>query len=122
MPVIYGASDDHAADSHECIHGCLVRDDITDYHTGPERFPLGQLVATPNALRLVSQADIQTALTRHVRGDWGDLDAHDTRANNQALEHGGRLLSAYNAANGTCFWIITEADRSATTVLLPGDY
>lgn len=122
MPVIYGALGVRTADNHEHARDCRVRDDIADYHTEPERFPLGQLVATPNALSSVPQRDIQAALARHVRGDWGDLDAHDIRANNEALEHGGRLLSAYTAADGTRFWIITEADRSATTVLLPEDY
>ena len=83
---------------------------------------LGQIVATPNALELVSQAEITKALQRHVTGDWGDLDAEDKQVNDDALVEGTRILSAYRTANGTKFWIITEADRSATTVLLPDDY
>lgn len=86
------------------------------------RFPLGALVATPNALASLTEADIQTALQRHANADWGGLCPEDTDANNHALEHGGRLLSAYHGQDGTKFWIITEADRSATTFLLPEDY
>ena len=83
---------------------------------------LGQIVATPNALAQINQTDITLALARHVVGDWGDLCAEDKAVNDQAMVEGTRILSAYQAANGTKFWIITEADRSVTTVLLPDDY
>lgn len=86
------------------------------------KFPLGQIVATPNALNRLAQADIQAGLTRHAAGDWGDLCADDRRENERALREGLQLLSAYNAGNGVRFWIITEADKSVTTVLLPEDY
>lgn len=86
------------------------------------KFPLGHVVATPNALGNLTQEDIQLALHRHVCGDWGIVPKDDHDANNRSLEEGTRLLSAYTAKNGTKFWIITEADRSATTVLLPEDY
>ena len=86
------------------------------------RFPLGRIVATPNALADVPDHDITHALARHVRGDWGDLDAPDRQENERSLLAGCRLLSAYLASNGIKFWIITEADRSLTTVLLPEDY
>ncbi len=86
------------------------------------KFPLGQLVATPNALAHITQGDIMDAIKRHVTGDWGDLDAEDKQVNDQAVVEGLRILSAYQGANGTRFWIITEADRSVTTVLLPEDY
>ena len=86
------------------------------------KFQLGQIVATPNALNRLTQDDIRTGIIRHQSGDWGDLDADDRKENDQALERGTRLLSAYQASNGTKFWIITEADRSSTTVLLPEDY
>jgi hypothetical protein len=86
------------------------------------RLPLGQIVATPNALAHITQADITAALLRHVVGDWGELDAEDKQVNNRALVDGMRVLSAYQAANGTTFWIITEHDRQTTTVLLPEDY
>ena len=85
-------------------------------------FPLGRIVATPNALVDVPDRDIARALARHARGDWGELDAPDRQENERSLLDGCRLLSAYRASNGIRFWIITEADRSLTTVLLPEDY
>jgi hypothetical protein len=85
-------------------------------------FPLGRMLATPNALAHLTQADISQALLRHSSGDWGDVGAEDRAANDQALRDGTRLLSVYHGQSGTKFWIITEADRSATTVLLPEDY
>ena len=84
--------------------------------------PLGMIVATPNAWANVSSEEIQRALQRHVIGDWGELDAEDKKTNDLALEFGERLLSAYKSASGTKFWIITESDRSVTTILLPEDY
>ena len=61
-------------------------------------------------------------LKRHVTGDWGELDEEDRRENEESIVHGLRLLSAYTLSNGTRIWIITEADRSATTLLLPSEY
>jgi len=61
-------------------------------------------------------------LQRHAAGDWGEVDAHDKTKNEYSLQHGFRLLSAYRLADGTKIWIITEADRSATTLLLPEEY
>ena len=90
-------------------------------NNGPN-FPLGQIVATPNALAQITQDDITAALLRHVIGDWGDVEAEDKLANDCAVVEGTRILSAYRAANGTQFWIITEAGRSSTTILLPEDY
>ena len=86
------------------------------------KFSLGQIAATPSALAQITQSQITSALARHVAGDWGDLGAEDKQVNDQAVRDGTRILSAYQAANGTKFWISTEADRSATTVLLPEDY
>ena len=86
------------------------------------KFPLGQAVATSTALVTLPAHDIATALDRHRRGDWGDVGKEDWQANERALKHGERLLSVYYAADGTKFWIITEWDRSLTTVLLPEDY
>ena len=86
------------------------------------KFKTGPIVATPNALDHLTTDDIRSGLLRHVTGDWGDLDADDRQENDLALAQGRRLLSAYQASNGTKFWIITEADRSSTTVLLPEDY
>jgi len=85
-------------------------------------FPLGKIVATPDALAHVTQADIMAALLRHVVGDWGDVCAGDKQANDQAVIEGTRILSVYYAANGTKFWLMTESDRSSSTVLLPEDY
>ena len=86
------------------------------------RFRLGRIVSTPNALAHLTQEDILHGIQRHQAGDWGDVCAEDCQANDQALVEGTRLLSVYHAANGTKFWLITEADRSVTTVLLPEDY
>jgi hypothetical protein len=83
---------------------------------------LGQIVATPNALKHLTNEDVRTAIMRHQSGDWGDLDEHDRQENERSLQNGHRLLSVYHAQNGTKFWVITEADRSCTTVLLPEDY
>jgi hypothetical protein len=83
---------------------------------------LGRIVATPNALQSITQDDILSGIRRHQAGDWGSLSEDDRLANDRALTQGLRILSAYDADNGTRFWIITEADRSATTVLLPEDY
>lgn len=83
---------------------------------------VGQMVATPNALSKLTHEDTLTALSRHVRGDWGDICEEDRQENELSLKKGFRLLSVYYGANGTKFWIITEADRSMTTVLLPEDY
>jgi len=90
--------------------------------SGSVKVPLGQIVATPAALGAVSQPDIVAALRRHAVGDWGEIDAHDRAANDDALKSGERILSVYQSATGTTFWVLTEADRSATTVLLPDDY
>ena len=86
------------------------------------KFQIGQVVITPAALQAVHTEDVVTAMRRHVTGDWGELDEHDRAENELSLKEGFRLLSAYTAGNGTKFWIITEADRSVTTVLLPSDY
>lgn len=87
----------------------------------PAKFPFGRLLITPGALDALSTEAVNKALSRHALGDWGDLCAEDIRANERALEVGSRLFSAYHDGD-TKFWIITEADRSATTVLLPSEY
>ena len=86
------------------------------------KFRLGHIVSTPNALSQLTQEDILLGIQRHQAGDWGDLDEHDRQENELSLKQGFRLLSVYHAANGVKFWLITEADRSATTILLPEDY
>lgn len=85
-------------------------------------FPFGQLVITRVAKDELDPESVLAAIKRHAKGDWGDLDQEDKDANDEVLLDGSRLLSAYQDRQGTKFWIITEADRSATTVLLPSDY
>lgn len=85
-------------------------------------FRLGRIVATPNALAKLQQPDILSALQRHQAGDWGDVDGEDREANNRALAEDTRLLSVYHSATRVKFWLITEADRSVTTILMPEDY
>src|SRR5215469_630714 len=87
-------------------------------------FELGQIVATPGALAALKKAGQQPGefLTRHVNREWGDLDEEDRKENEYSLEHGFRLLSAYKTNAGDRLWIITEADRSVTTLLLPEEY
>jgi len=86
------------------------------------KFSPGRLVATPGALKAIPNGDIRTALARHLLGDWGDVPPEDKQANDRALVERTRLFSSYHSSSGTKFWIITEADRSATTVLLPDEY
>ena len=86
------------------------------------KFPLGRVVITRNALNTLNTQDVHRAISRHVRGEWGEVCREDQQANEQALKVGARLLSVYTDSNGVKFWIITEADRSATTILLPEDY
>ncbi|WP_310035177.1 hypothetical protein [Paraburkholderia graminis] len=90
---------------------------------GP-RLRLGRLFATPGALDALrtANASVGDLLTRHLRGDWGDLSDEDRKQNNLALEMGLRVLSCYVLSPNVKVWIITEWDRSMTTVLLPGDY
>jgi len=86
--------------------------------------PLGRVVGTPGALRTLEEAGVSpaTVLARHANGDWGELDDHDRRANEYALKHDLRVLPAYTLRNDQRIWIITEADRSSTTILLPEEY
>ncbi len=90
--------------------------------TVPHLFELGNIYTTSGVLASVIPDDIPASLARHQSGDWGDVDADDKRENAFALRRRLRLLSAYRSSNGVKFWIITEADRSTTTVLLPSEY
>jgi len=87
-------------------------------------FPIGQIVATPGAIALLGQHGISAfdLLHRHAHGDWGDLPSDDLSANSAALKNGNRLLSAYRVGATGKVWLVTEHDRSATTILLPSDY
>ena len=81
-------------------------------------------MATPAALRALEKAEQLPAefLDRHVNGDWGDLPEADKQENEFSVEHGFRILSAYTTSAGEQIWILTEADQSATTILLPSEY
>ena len=87
-------------------------------------FNLGDVVATPQSICVLNDSGIslQSLLQRHVSGDWGDLCAEDIAANNDALQQGNRLLSSYTLSENVKVWIITEWDRSVTTLLLPSEY
>lgn len=87
-------------------------------------FRLGQIVATPDALASLERAGqgVWDFLARHVQGDFGEVDAEDRRANLDAIEQGERILSAYTLRTGERLWVITEADRSSSCVLLPENY
>ena len=93
-------------------------------------FSLGQILATPGVLAACSPEHLLKCLRRHTSGDWGAIDKEDRAANDEAVVNGSRLLSAYpidtakpcKGYGGNCLWIITEADRSVTTFLLPDEY
>ncbi len=91
-------------------------------------FPLGRVLITPGAADVLTEAAVapHALLERHVAGDWGEeIDQHDTAVNEAALKTGARLLSAYRVSGKAApekVWLITEADRSATTILLPDEY
>jgi len=98
-------------------------------HNGGQRrealFPLGQLVATPGAIEAMAPYENMALrlVGRHVTGDWGDMVDEDKASNDRALLDGSRVFSAYLLPDGeTKIWVITEADRSATTLLLPSEY
>ncbi len=87
-------------------------------------FPLGQVVATPGALAVLQKAEQEPRefLDRHVNGDWGEVSDEAKRENALSVKQGFRILSAYTTSAGEKIWIITEADRSVTTILLPSEY
>ena len=88
------------------------------------KFDLGQVVATPGALAALEQHQISplTLISRHVSGDFGDVDREDWQTNLAALRYGNRIVSAYAIAPDTVIWAITEGDRSTTTLLMPTEY
>ena len=88
------------------------------------KFEYGHLVATPGALKAFEDSKENSLhyIVRHLNGDWGDLCEEDKLANDIAITEGTRLLSAYTLKTGVKLWIITEADRSVTTLLLPEEY
>ena len=86
------------------------------------KFPMGRIVITANALKELPPPEVEQALVRHSHGYWGALNHEEHVENAIALEKCLRLASLYHTANDTRFWVVTEADRSHTTILLPGDY
>lgn len=86
------------------------------------KFDLGRVVMTRGALDTLNAVDALSCLMKHANGDWGDLDDRDKQRNKLAVEQQLSVFSAYRDRNGTKFWIITEADRSSTRILLPEDY
>jgi hypothetical protein len=100
----------------------IVQNESTDT-TKTICFPLGHLVSTPAALELLDREAVNATelLLRHQRGDWGDVDAEAAEDNENAIVSGSRILSSYLIGDSS-LWILTEADRSATTLLLPEEY
>ncbi|ARB47006.1 MULTISPECIES: hypothetical protein [Alcanivoracaceae] len=88
------------------------------------RFPLGATVITPGAAAAFADTNVHPAhyLQRHRHGDWGEMPPEDQASNEEALTEGYRLMSSYSIAPHTTIWVITEADRSVTTLLLPSEY
>lgn len=88
------------------------------------KFPLGRTVATPGALAALAEAEQSPGefIEKHWCGDWGEVDEEDAQENEFSLANDLRLLSAYTLTSGERIWIITEADRSSTTILLPSEY
>ena len=85
-------------------------------------FPFGKIAITAAAMQSLSPSDVFDGLTRHGFGDWGTVCMEDWKSNDEAMYEDGRLLSTYRAKDQTVFWIITEWNRTATTILLPSDY
>lgn len=99
------------------------------FHTAPrakdsmsQKFSFGRTVITRSAQDVLTEDDVREALRRHAAGDWGELGHEDRQANELALKDGSRLFSRYRSTSGRLFYVVTESDRSATTVLLPEDY
>ena len=88
------------------------------------KFQLGTVVATPGAIEVLAESgqDAGFFLDMHLQGNWGEVDADDQKANDQALIDGSRLLSSYCTLKGVVIWVLTEADCSSTAILLPEDY
>ena len=109
--------------THHDLHSDSAPDPLVIF-LSREAFPLGRLVATPGAVGALKRTAENPAdfLQRHVNRDWGDLSEADRDTNDEALETGGSLLSAYYLDDGTRLWIVTEGDRSVTTLLLPIEY
>ncbi len=104
------------------IAQAFVEDATPPKSNRPGLFSLGKILATPGALEKVPHEERVEALARHARGDWGDTGPEDWAENELSLKEGFRLFSVYHTGSKLKFWIITEADRSVTTILLPEEY
>lgn len=100
----------------------LASDDSGAASSTPGRFQLGHVVATAGAMAKILPDEIKAALLRHHNGDWRELDEHDRNENELGLVQNLRLFSVYRTNTGVRFYIITEHDRSITTILLPEEY
>ncbi len=121
---LLAAQEDAAIEYDATFTPCRLSEVVARERGDGPKFPLGRLVATPGALAAF-EANKQSPtifVRRHLKGDWGEVDVHDVQENEFSLINGLRLLSAYTLKDGTRIWIITEADRSATTILLPSEY
>jgi hypothetical protein len=109
---------------HPLIEHSTFGCDTCDCRYGRPRFPLGGLCATPAAVIALAHhsTEIASLIARHASGDWGDIDQHLAELNDQALNFGGLLHSIHRLDPDSELWIITEADRATTTLLLPSDY
>jgi hypothetical protein len=85
-------------------------------------FDLGAIRITDGAAAALGVDEAVVMVRRHLTGDWGEMDAHDRRVNREAAHDGNRVVSQYRAASGALIWVVTEADRSATTLLLPEEF
>lgn len=85
-------------------------------------FEHGQIIITTAADEILNKDDVANGFRRHMNGDWGDLSEEDVQTNQEGVQYGYRIMSVYKDRSDHVFWIITEADRSCTTVLLPSDY
>ena len=86
------------------------------------KFEIGRLLITPGALQKISPKEVKESVRRHQTGDWGEVCEDDGALNDWAMKNSERMLSAYRSSTGERFWVITEADRSVTTILLPSEY
>ena len=102
--------------------GMIALDPVPQFPLGAPGFPLGQVVVTTCAACKLNPVDVKAAIGRHARGDWGDLEPADWQVNDQRVVSGGPLASIYKDAKGKRFYVLTESDRSVTTVLLPEEY
>ena len=100
----------------------VTEDGRIEFYSPTQKFKSGSMYISSMAITRLNPDDVGDAVERHFNGDWGMVCESDAEANEMSLLHGLRILSIYEDCDGIRFWIITEADRSATTVLLPSDY